>query len=75
MSVISLIRFYQRIISPDQGMLGRIFSTRPVCTMYPSCSEYTIIAVQKYGSLKGVSRGLRRILRCHPWQKELIDLP
>ncbi len=55
---IKLIRFYQRRISP---------LTAPTCRFYPSCSQYTLEAVEKYGAAKGSWLGLRRILRCHPF--------
>ena len=53
-----LIRFYRYAISP---LLGRR------CRFFPSCSEYTAEAVEKYGALKGARLGFRRLLRCHPW--------
>ena len=59
------IDFYQKNIS--------IF-IKPSCVFYPSCSEYTKQAIEKYGVLKGTYLGLNRILRCHPWQKNHIDL-
>ncbi len=43
------------------------------CVFIPSCSEYTYEAIDKYGSAKGVFLGIRRILRCHPFQKNRID--
>lgn len=46
---------------------------RPHCVFYPTCSEYTKQAIVKYGALKGVALGIKRILRCHPWQKDHID--
>tara|TARA_B100001758_G_C18026127_1_gene410647 strand:+ start:89 stop:310 length:222 start_codon:yes stop_codon:yes gene_type:complete len=52
------IKIYQILISP---LLG------PSCRFTPTCSQYTIEAIQKYGPLKGGWLGFRRILRCHPW--------
>ncbi len=43
------------------------------CVFLPTCSEYTKEAVVKYGSIKGLFIGFRRILRCHPWQKNHYD--
>lgn len=70
-TVIFFIHIYQKLFSPDTG----VFAFRPgtTCVFYPTCSEYTKQAVYKYGVLKGVWLGLRRILRCHPWQKKHID--
>ena len=56
--LISLIRFYQRFISP---------LTPPACRFTPTCSQYTLEAIQKYGALKGTWLGIKRIYRCHPW--------
>ena len=61
---ISLINLYQKYISPLK---------KPSCVFYPTCSEYTKQAVVKYGALKGTYMGFKRILRCHPWQKEHIN--
>lgn len=66
------IRFYQIILSPDKGIFS---SGRSTCAMHPTCSEYTELAIKKYGFFKGVWKGMRRILRCHPWQKNLVDEP
>jgi len=51
------IRFYQRCISP---------LTPPSCRYYPTCSQYAIEAITKYG-LKGIWMAIKRILRCNPW--------
>ncbi len=53
-----LIRGYQRFISP--GLPAS-------CRFYPSCSEYTYQAIEKYGALRGGWMGIRRISRCHPF--------
>ena len=52
------IKIYQILICP---LLG------PSCRYTPTCSQYTIEAIQRYGPLKGGWLGFRRILRCHPW--------
>ena len=62
--IIFLIKFYQKAISP---FLGRR------CRFYPTCSEYTKQAVEKYGALKGLYLGLVRILKCHPFHKGGYD--
>lgn len=53
-----VIRFYQTAISPH---------TPPACRYVPTCSQYAIEAIKKYGSIKGVYLAGKRILRCHPW--------
>lgn len=53
-----LIRFYQRRISPLAGAS---------CRFHPTCSQYTLEAVEKYGAARGSWLGARRILRCHPF--------
>ena len=62
--VVVLIRAYKRFVSP---MLP------PSCRYWPSCSQYTLEAVQKHGVLKGCLMGAWRILRCNPWSKGGID--
>lgn len=61
---IALIRVYRRFVSP---MLP------PSCRFTPSCSLYTLQAIEKYGLLKGILMGTRRILRCHPFSKGGYD--
>lgn len=53
--------------------LGRYIGGR--CRFYPTCSEYFIIAVEKYGPLKGLVKGIWRLLRCNPFSKGGYDLP
>lgn len=64
--LIALVRFYQLAISPLFG---------PKCRFTPSCSQYFIEAVQKYGAMRGSWRGLRRICRCHPFGGSGFDPP
>jgi uncharacterized protein len=61
-----LIKIYQKTLSLDHGPLSYIYSER-LCRFHPSCSQYTYEAVEKYGSLKGLFLGFKRIIRCHPW--------
>ena len=44
------------------------------CRFVPSCSEYTYEAVEKYGVIKGMALGVKRLLKCGPWSKGGIDL-
>jgi uncharacterized protein len=55
---LTLIRFYKRWISP---------ALPPSCRFHPSCSEYTYQAIERYGALRGGWMGVRRIVRCNPW--------
>ena len=72
---IYLIDFYQKLLSPDTGFLKKLgIRTKQTCVFYPTCSEYTKEAVHKYGTIKGIRLGFFRILRCHPWQKNHIDI-
>ncbi len=61
---IALIRVYRRFISP---MLPSS------CRFTPSCSLYTLQAIEKYGLLKGCLMGARRLLRCHPFSEGGYD--
>ncbi len=56
--VIAAIKFYQKVISPI---------IPKSCRFYPTCSEYSVQAVQKYGVLKGLCKAAGRISRCHPF--------
>ncbi|MCM8767557.1 MAG: membrane protein insertion efficiency factor YidD [Candidatus Omnitrophica bacterium] len=61
--IIKLIRVYQILFSP---LLGNI------CRFYPSCSNFMIQAIEKKG-FKGIFIGIKRILRCHPFNKGGYD--
>lgn len=62
--VLAVIRFYRTWISPGLP---------PSCRFYPTCSEYTYQAVEKYGVLRGGWLGVRRIIRCHPFNPGGFD--
>jgi hypothetical protein len=62
--LIKFIRFYQKFISINRP---------PTCKYYPTCSAYSIEAIEKHGSLKGVFMSGWRILRCNPFSKGGYD--
>lgn len=62
--LLSAIRFYRRAVSP-------LFPPR--CRYIPTCSEYALQAVEKYGPLRGGFLALRRLLRCNPFHKGGYD--
>ena len=61
--VLFLINIYQKISA----------LTPPHCRFYPTCSEYTKQAIEKYGDIKGLLLGIARILRCNPFSKGGYD--
>lgn len=61
------IRLYQKTLSYDHGLMGKIFPNTRFCKFTPTCSEYSYEAVRRYGALKGLSLSLRRIARCNPF--------
>ena len=56
--LVFLVKIYQYAVSP---LLGRN------CRFEPTCSEYAVEALQRYGVLKGIWLATRRVGRCHPW--------
>jgi uncharacterized protein len=70
--VIKVIRFYQLIFSFDHGLF-KVFYPYGFCRFKPTCSEYAITAIQKYGIIKGGLKAIWRILRCNPWSKGGYD--
>ena len=58
--LIALVKFYRKYISP---------LTPPTCRYVPTCSQYALEALEKYGALKGGWLAGKRICRCHPFHK------
>ena len=63
--LLSCIRFYQKHLSGLKGYSS--------CKFYPTCSKYSIEAIEKYGAFKGGILALRRIIRCNPFSKGGYD--
>jgi putative membrane protein insertion efficiency factor len=66
LTLIRMVRLYQLFLSP---IFGRS------CRFQPTCSNYFIQAVRKYGAISGAARGTWRICRCHPWNPGGYDPP
>ncbi len=58
--LIALVKFYRRAISPY---------TKPSCRYIPTCSQYALEALEKYGAAKGGFLALKRVCRCNPWSR------
>jgi uncharacterized protein len=75
--LILIIKFYRIFLSPVKGLLIHIFSPscgeHAGCRFYPTCSQYAIEAIEKYGALKGGIMAVKRILRCNPFNKGGYD--
>ena len=63
--LVFLLRCYQYGISP---LLG------PHCRFYPACSSYSIEAIEKHGTARGLWLSVKRVARCHPWHGGGMDL-
>ena len=63
---IGLVRTYQAVVSPHMA---------PTCRFSPTCSEYAVLALGKYGLVRGLILSVHRILRCHPWGGQGYDPP
>ncbi|MEK7096791.1 MAG: membrane protein insertion efficiency factor YidD [Patescibacteria group bacterium] len=71
--ILKLIRFYQRTELFRGALAKQLFLSESACHFTPTCSDYTYEAVEKYGAIKGLFIGLKRIIRCHPWNKGGFD--
>lgn len=62
--LLALIRFYRKHISPG---------TPPCCRYIPTCSQYAMEAIEKYGAFRGTLLALRRLSKCHPFHRGEYD--
>ncbi|MCR4427649.1 MAG: membrane protein insertion efficiency factor YidD [Firmicutes bacterium] len=63
--ILFMIQLYRTLLSP--------LKMGPSCRYQPTCSEYALEAVRKYGTARGLGLALRRLLRCHPFSKGGYD--
>ena len=63
--MLAAIRFYRKYISPARP---------PCCRFIPTCSQYALEAIEKYGALKGGWLAFRRIMKCHPFHRKGYDI-
>lgn len=66
--LISLIKVYQKVLSFDHSPL-KVFYPHGFCRFNPTCSQYSIEAIDKYGPIKGSLKAAWRVLRCNPFNK------
>jgi hypothetical protein len=72
---VSLIKLYQKTLSPDHSKLMKPIFPHGHCKYTPSCSEYSKLAYQKNGFIVGILKSVWRVIRCNPLSKGGIDLP
>lgn len=66
--LILVIKLYQKTLSFDHGFFKYLFPYG-FCRFKPTCSEYAIAAIEKYGVIRGSLKASWRIMRCNPWNK------
>jgi len=72
-TLLLLIRFYQKTLSPDTGLLA-YKHPHGYCRFYPHCSEYAYQVINKYGFVKGAFLAAKRVIKCNPFNKGGTDL-
>jgi hypothetical protein len=71
--LVILLKFYQKTLSFDHGFLKFLFPYG-YCKYYPSCSQYAVLSLEKYG-VRGISKSIKRVFSCTPASLGGIDLP
>ncbi|MFA6090873.1 MAG: membrane protein insertion efficiency factor YidD [Candidatus Gracilibacteria bacterium] len=72
-SILYILGLYQRYLSPDHSIWARALNRPPYCKHIPSCSDYMVESIEKKGVVRGIFKGIWRILRCNPWNKGGYD--
>lgn len=67
--LLKIIKIYQKTLSYDHGIMGKLFPNTRFCKFTPTCSEYSYGAIEKYGIFKGLALSSKRVLKCNPWTK------
>ncbi len=62
--ILSVVKFYRKFISP---------ALPPSCRFYPTCSQYALTSVERFGAMKGSWLAIKRISKCHPFHVGGID--
>jgi uncharacterized protein len=66
--IVFVLKLYKKIVSPVfESVFGK------ACRFTPTCSEYTIIALERFGVVKGIGLGVKRFARCQPWGESGYD--
>jgi len=69
---VKILKIYQKTLSPDHGILKFLYPNG-FCRFNPTCSDYAIEAVEKYGFIKGGIKAVWRVLRCNPFNSGGFD--
>jgi len=70
--VVKILKIYQKTLSRDHGVFKFLYPYGH-CRFTPTCSDYAIQAILKYGIIKGGVKSIWRITRCNPWNKGGYD--
>ncbi len=70
--IIKLIKFYKEAVSPFWSGGSLVFFSSS-CRFYPTCSDYAIDAISKYGVQRGILKAVGRVLRCNPLARSGVD--
>ncbi len=69
---VKILKIYQKTFSFDHGILKFLYPNG-FCRFYPTCSDYAIQAIEKYGLIKGGGKAVWRVLRCNPFNPGGLD--